>query len=97
MRRASIDSVAPPLVADAFSSEPVQNRPSQTLDTTTVICSVYSFVTQMQGTIRGLLVTLPRRIPGHDVSTKSTITILFGLDNILSSRLVDIRPTVERF
>jgi len=47
--RTSVERVIPPPEADALSSEPVQSRLGRSLDTTTVICSVYSLTTQMQG------------------------------------------------
>jgi hypothetical protein len=45
----SVDRVIPPPETDALSSEPVQSRLGRSLETTTVICSLYSLTTRIHG------------------------------------------------
>lgn len=45
----SVERVIPPPETHALSSEPVQSLLGSSFDTTTVIVSVYSLITQMQG------------------------------------------------
>lgn len=47
--RTSVERAIPPPEVDALSSEPVQSLLGRSFDTTTVIDSVYSLTTQMQG------------------------------------------------
>lgn len=58
----SVERVIPPLEVDALSSEPVQSLLGRSCDTTTVIGSAYSLITQMQG---GMSCVAPRAAPNR--------------------------------